>query len=99
MADYKVLRLSATLLFISALVFEATSLLHPNGGNDHQAAFATYASSANWAAIHLGQFIGQAIFLAGLLALCFLLNGADGPPRWVSLFGAIAAGVALALAG
>ena len=100
MADRKLLRLSATLLFISALVFEVASLLHPGGGaNTDQAAFTVYANSSSWTAIHLGQFVGTAVFLAGLLVLFFALNVSQGSPRWVGFFAAIAAGVALALAG
>ncbi len=99
MANHKLLRLSATLLFISGLVFEVASLLHPYGGNDHKAAFAAYANSLSWTAVHLGQFVGTAVFLAGLLALFFALNVSEGTPRWLGLFGAIAAGVALALSG
>ena len=100
MANHKLLRLSATLLFISALVFEVASLLHPGGGaNTDQAAFTVYANSSSWTAIHLGQFVGTAVFLAGLLVLFFALNVSEGTPRWLGLFGSISAGVALALAG
>ncbi len=100
MADRKLLRLSATVLFISALVFEVASLLHPGGGaNTDQAAFTVYANSSSWTAIHLGQFVGTAVFLAGLLVLFFALNVSEGTPRWLGFFGAISAGVALALAG
>lgn len=100
MANHKLLRLSATLLFISALVSEVASLLHPGGGaNTDQAAFIVYASSSSWTAVHLGQFVGTAVFLAGLLVLFFALNVSQGTPRWLGFFGAIAAGVALALSG
>ncbi len=99
MANHKLLRLSATLLFIGGLVFEVAGLLHPAGGNDHKAAFAAIAASGDWAAIHLGQFVGTAVIIAGLLVLFFALNVSEGTPRWLGLFGAIAAGVALALYG
>ena len=97
MVDRKLLRLSATLVFIGLLVFEVVSLLHPSGANDHKAAFTNYAASGDWAAIHLGEFVGMAVFLAGLLVLFFALNVSQGTPRWVGFFGAIAAGVTLAL--
>ena len=99
MADRKLLRLSATLLFIGVLVFFVALLLHPPGANDHQAAFTAYANSSSWTAIHLGEFVGTAVMIAGLLVLFFALNVSEGTPRWVGFFAAIAAGVALALAG
>lgn len=99
MANHKLLRLSATLLFIGLVVFGVTIPLHPPGANDHQAAFTAYANSSSWAAIHLGQFVGTAVIIAGLLVLFFALNVSEGTPRWLGFFGAIAAGVALALAG
>ena len=52
-----------------------------------------------WAAIHLGQFVCMAVLIAGLLVLFFALNVSEGTPRWLGFFGAISAGVALALAG
>jgi hypothetical protein len=99
MADRTLLRLSATLLLIGALVFLVASVLHPFGANDHKAAFTAYANSTSWTAIHLGQFVGTAVVTAGLLVLFFALNVLQGTPRWLGLFGAIAAGVTLALAG
>jgi hypothetical protein len=102
MADRKLLRLSATLLFIGALVYGvAGGVLHPHreNPNNHTAVFAEYAHSADWTAVHLGQFVGLAVIIAGLLVLFFALGVSEGTPRWVGFFAAIAAGVALALAG
>jgi hypothetical protein len=99
MANHKLLRLSATLLFIGILVNFALIFLHPPGLNDHQAAFTNYAASGDWAAIHLGEFVGMAVLLAGLLVLFFALNVSEGTPHWVGFFAAISAAVALALAG
>jgi hypothetical protein len=100
MVDRKLLRLSATLLFIGAWVYlVVTFFLHPPGANDHQAAFTAYANSSSWTAVHLVQFIATASMMAGLLVLFFALGVSEGTPRWVGFFGAIAAGVALALAG
>jgi hypothetical protein len=99
MANHKLLRLSATLVFIGLLVFEVASLLHPPGANDHQAAFTAYANSSSWAAIHLSQFVCMAVLLAGLLVLFFALSVSEGTPHWLGFFGAIAAGVTLALTG
>ncbi len=100
MIDSKLLRLSATLLFIGLVLSTVLAqYLHPGGGPTMEATFANYAASGDWAAIHLGQFVGEAILLAGLLVLYFALNISVGTPRWLGFFGAIAAGVALALAG
>jgi len=99
MANYKLLRLSATLSFIGLLVLEVASLLHPGGGTTSESVFASYAASGNYAAIHLGEFVGTAGILAGLLVLFFALNVSQGTPRWLGFFGAMAAGVALALEG
>src|SRR5213594_2337412 len=63
------------------------------------AVFAEYASSGNWTAIHLGQFAGMAVIIAGLLVLFFALNIHSGAPEWAGRFGAVSAVVALALYG
>ena len=97
MANHKLLRLSATLVFIGLFVFEVVSLLHAAGANDHVAAFTNYAGSSDWAAVHLGQFVSMAVLLVGLLVLFFALGVSQGTPRWLGFFGAVAAGVALAL--
>src|SRR6266487_334079 len=101
MANRNLLRLSATLLFVGVLFSLLVGLLHPSreNPNNHTAVFAEYANSADWTAVHLGQFVGIAVIIAGLLVLFFALNVSEGTPRWVGFFGAIAAGVALALAG
>ena len=100
MVDRTLLRLSATLLFIGLLVYSVASLLHAGGGTTtYKALFASYAASGDWAAVHLGEFAGMAVLLAGLLVLFFALNVSEGTPRWLGFFGAIAAGVTLALEG
>ncbi|HZU03766.1 MAG TPA: hypothetical protein VFA10_29145 [Ktedonobacteraceae bacterium] len=99
MVNHKLLRLSATLSFIGLVVYSVASLLHADGGPTYQATFASYAASADWAAVHLGEFVGMATLLAGLIALFFALNVSQGAPRWLGFFGAIAAGVTLALEG
>ncbi len=99
MIHHKLLRLSAILLFIGLVLSDVLQYLHPGGGPTYEDTFANYAASAQWAAIHLGQFVGEAILLAGLIVLFFALNLSEGTPHWLGLFGAISAGVALALAG
>ncbi len=99
MVDRNLLRLSAMLLFIGQLVNLVLIFLHPRGADNDQATFTVFANSSSWMAIHLGQFVGTAIFLAGLLVLFFALNLSEGTPRWLGFFGAISAGVAIALYG
>lgn len=99
MVDRKLLRLSAALSLIGAVVFEVPSLIHPNGANEHKAAFAAFASSAGWTAIHVAQFAGTAAFIAGVVGLFFALALEDGVPRWLGILGLTCAAAALALYG
>src|SRR5262245_27864140 len=99
MADGTLLRASVTLLVVGWVLLTVTSVvLHPGGGATFEATFANYAASGDWAAVHLGAFIGTALFFGGLLVLCFALNVAEGPACWLAFFGAISAGVTLVLA-
>ena len=94
------LRLSAALLLGGQLLFIVVGLFHADGvANDHPAVFAEYAASDSWKVVHLGQFAGMALLLAGLLALFFALDVRAGAARWAGRFGAAATVVALALYG
>jgi hypothetical protein len=99
MTDRTLLRLSATLLFYGVVVYVVLNTLHPGGPGSDQVVFTLYANSSSWVAIHLGQFVGEAVLTAGLLVLFFALDVSQGTPRWLGFFAAIAAGVALALDG
>ena len=101
MADHKLLRLSATLLVVGELLSLLAGALHParENPNNHTAVFAEYANSADWTAVHLGQFCGMVVIIAGLLVLFFALNIHSGTPGWAGRFAAVSAGVALALYG
>jgi hypothetical protein len=61
--------------------------------------FAEYAGSANWAAVHLGQFAGMTVIIAGLLVLHSALDVQAGGATWTARLGAVAAAVALGLYG
>ena len=61
--------------------------------------FAKYAGSASWTAVHLGQFAGMAVIIAGLLVLYFALDVRAGGAAWVARLGAVCAAVALGLYG
>ena len=97
MADRPSLRLSGTLLFVGLVLIIVVGLFHAEGGpaNDHVLAFTAYAQSAAWTPVHLGQFIGILITVAGLLALHFALE----PASRLQQYAAAAALVALALYG
>jgi hypothetical protein len=79
------------------LTFVFAGLFHPAhaAANDHPAIFAEYAASTIWAAVHLAQFIGMAVIVAGLLVLAAALD----PGLWPARLGALFAVVALALYG
>lgn len=100
MANQKLLRLSSMLVLVGGvLVTVIVEFLHPSGGGTtYESVLATWAVSWDWTAIHLGQFIGMAGIGAGLLVLFFALGLSQGAPRWVGFFGALAAGVSIALA-
>jgi hypothetical protein len=100
MADRATLRLAATLLLIALRVTAVVNFPHPGSPTPtDQAQFTAYATDASWTALHLGEFVGTALFLGGELVLFFALNVSAGPPRWVGFFAAVSAGVALAMAG
>lgn len=93
------LRLAAVLILAGVVVTAVAGLLHPEGAdaNDHPAIFAVYAASRSWTAVHLGQFVGMAMIVFGLVALSVALDPPPGAGRWLSRMGVVAAGSALAL--
>jgi hypothetical protein len=93
------LRLAATLTFAGFVVSLVAGLFHADSANanDHPATFAEYARSGIWTAVHLGQFAGMALLIAGLLVLLFVLKAPGGSLAWTARFGAAAAVAALAL--
>jgi hypothetical protein len=100
MMDRKTLRLSAVLLAVGFISYVLIGLLHPDGpANNHKVVFAQYAASDDWTAVHLGQFAGMAVIVAGLLVLYVGLDARAGGAAWVARLGAVSAGVALGLYG
>lgn len=101
MVDGKAFRLSAALLVAGFVLHVMAGLFHADGSaNNHTVVFAEYAASASWAAVHLAQFAGMAVFIAGLLVLFFALDAtAKGTGRVVARLGAFSAAVALGLYG
>src|SRR6476469_9445375 len=70
------LRLAGTLAFAGFAVSVIAGLLHADtaSANDHPATFAEYARSGIWTAVHLGQFVGMALLISGLLVLLVVLK-------------------------
>jgi len=101
MTDRKTLRLSAALLVVGFVLSLVAGFFHPSreNPNNHSAVFAEYANSGGWTAIHLGQFAGMLLLIAGLLALYFALDVHAGTAAWLGRFAAVSAGVTLALYG
>lgn len=93
------LRLGSALAFAGFAVSVVAGLFHADSAsaNDHPATFAEYARSGIWTAVHLGQFAGMALLVAGLLVLLMMLKAPEGPIAWAARFGAVAAVTALAL--
>jgi hypothetical protein len=94
-------RLAATLLFAGVVVSLAAGVFHADSAsaNDHPATFAEYARSGIWTGVHLGQFSGMAVLIAGLLVLWSAVDVPHGALAWTARFGAVSAVAALALYG
>lgn len=100
MVNHKLLGFSGTLVLAGGVLVTIIVLfLHPEGGATEAATFANFAASSDWFAIHLGQFVGTAAIMAGLLVLFFALDVSGGAMHWLGFFGAVSAVVAIALAG
>ena len=98
--DRTSLQVSAVLLLVGQLLYVVITLFHTGGdANNHHAIFAAYADSRSWAAVHFGQFVCMAMFLAGLFALSFALDLRTATARWAARFGAASAAATLALYG
>lgn len=94
------LRLSAGLLLAGQVLYIAVTQVHAGGdANDHHHIFAEYADSGIWTAVHVGQFIGMALLLAGLVALYSALESRAGAAKWLARLGAAVAAATLALYG
>jgi hypothetical protein len=88
------LKLSSALL-IGGFLFNAivTMAAHPSGAeDDHESIFREYADSGPWIIVHIGQFVGVLVALAGLLLLYRVVRRTS---PYLSLF---AAGATIATA-
>ncbi len=69
-SERSALRLTGGLLAGGFLAYIVATMFHPSGSEDnHEEIFAEYADSGPWEAVHLGQFFGVIIIIAGLLVL------------------------------
>lgn len=71
---------AGALIVAGMLVNAGSTLAHPAGDEDsHRAIFAEYADSDAWVTVHLGQFVGILLALAGLLVLSRAMRDAGRP--------------------
>src|SRR5512139_4103829 len=89
------LRVAGALMAGGWLATMVATFFHPGGAeDDHEVIFAKYAESDAWVAVHLVQFVGVLVAMAGLLVLYRFLGGGGRPPLLAQL--AAAATVATA---
>ncbi|WP_418607328.1 hypothetical protein [Georgenia sp. SUBG003] len=69
--DRSLLRLGAVSIVVGLVLQVVMGLLHPSRAdpNDSAAAFAEYARSDAWTAVHMGQFIRTLLIVIGLVAV------------------------------
>ena len=91
-------RIGAVAAIAGALILLGGTALHPMSADpgDPLAAFTEYAADAHWLASHLGQFIGVALMVIGLIAARDALE--DERIQWLARLGAAFAVAALATA-
>src|SRR3954454_20304080 len=94
----------AALVLAGTLAEYAVTTLHPHREtpNDHVHAFAEYAGSHAWIAVHLGQFAAGIVLLTGIIVLLTGLRSAGAPAavvRVASVLTGIAGAVFAVLQG
>jgi len=99
MFDRQVLRRAGGMLVTGEIVFLVAGAFHPSheNANHHSAVFSEYAHSHDWGAVHLGQFVGLALFLAGIVLLVRALDARPGTTALLARAATISAVVAIAL--
>lgn len=92
-------RFAAGIFLLGIVVAAVSGIFHPDHQvpNDHTAVFAEYAESSAWTLIHLGQFLGIALIVVGLLSFCWTAGAKDGLAGWASRLGAALAIASLAV--
>jgi hypothetical protein len=98
MINPRSIRLAALLVLLGDVVSTViVRYIHPQGGETIEATF-NDAASKQWVAIHLAQFLGMAMLLAGVLAFFLSLDVSSPISRWLGFFGSTAGFLSLALA-
>ena len=82
-------RIGAVSLLLGAIVLVISTQLHPAHENpmDNPAVFREYAQSGLWIAVHLGQFLGFLLMIAGLVAVYYSLATRRDAAAAVARFG------------
>ncbi|HEX9227786.1 MAG TPA: hypothetical protein VF885_14205, partial [Arthrobacter sp.] len=88
--DRGALRSASMLIFCGVVISLVAGLFHADAAsaNDHFASFTEYAHSDIWIGVHLGQFVGMALFAGGMIALLDALNVPRGALALTARFGA-----------
>jgi hypothetical protein len=99
--DRSSFRLASALVFAGELLYIAAGVFHPGRvpANQHPEVFAEYANDAYWGAVHMGQFLGMAVLLSGLVLLAVALGTRSGVLDWLGRLAAASAVVTIALTG
>jgi hypothetical protein len=92
-SDRALLRIGAVSGIAGILLQVVMEQLHPGQAdpNNSRAAFAEYADSSSWTAVHIGQFFGTLLLALALLALARVLSRQRGLPGALAVVGAITA--------
>lgn len=94
------LRLATWMLLTGQLLYIIVTQFHSGGdANDHQAIFAHYAEDGAWSPVHIGQFLGMALLLGGLIVLNFAFESQNKSTAWLARCGVAVAAATLALYG
>ena len=101
MNDRSSFRLASALVFGGKLLYIGAGVFHPGRvpANQHPEVFAEYANAAYWGAVHMGQFMGMAVLLSGIVLLAFALARRSGTLDWLACLAATSAVVTIALTG
>ena len=99
--DRSSFRLASALVFGGELLYIGAGQFHPGRvpANQHPEVFAEYANAAYWGAVHMGQFMGMAVLLSGIVLLAFALARRSGTLDWLACLAATSAVVTIALTG
>jgi len=85
--------------FLHVAAVDGAQQLHAAGGQSAEAWFTAYAYATDFTQIHATQFVGTAVLIFGILAVCFALNVNSGIAGIVNRLAAASAIAALALNG